>query len=239
MRRLWLISLILLLGAGGQQVITGKHRTAPPAAPSSPSVVQANGSNNSYGTSGSVSTLSNTTTGNNLWLLVNANGASSLTISLPTGCGTWTQVGTTQTLGYQSHQAVFTAPVISGGACTVGIIGTNTVVWALHVYEVANGSGGIDGSPVFNQNTAYCTTGCTGVSITTSGANELILYSAICSAAGQTYSSLSPYTLINQESNGDGAGFWSDYQLASAGTINATFDQTTGQPFIEIEVAIK
>jgi hypothetical protein len=97
---------------------------------------------------------------------------------------------------------------------------------------------GVDGSPTFSSNSTSCTTGCSGVSITTATANDLVLYSAL-TAPEVTYSAFSPFTLDSQATNTVSSVVLAHYLLVTPGTTYPTFTQSSAASFADMEIAFK
>jgi hypothetical protein len=201
--------------------------------PTTPAVVQSVG-NVVYGSSVQVTTASNITTGDTLICAVNTYSAA--TLVPPTGCGaTFSAVGSS---GGSGQQQWYSAPIAAGGACTVtaaptGYYGT----LAMACWEASNVTG-VDGSPTFSSNSTSCTTGCSGVSITTATANDLVLYSAL-TAPGVTYSAFSPFTLDSQATSTYSSVVLAHYLLVTPGTTYPTFTQSSAASFADMEIAFK
>lgn len=232
--RFALFAILVVLPASGQWTVGSRafsHGGSTP--PPTPAVVQSVG-NVGYGSSVQVTTASNITTGNTLICAVNTYAAA--TLVPPTGCGaTFSAVGSS---GGSGQQQWYSAPITAGGACTVTAAPTgyyNTL--ALACWEASNVTA-IDGSPAFSFNSTYCTTGCAGVSIATSTANDLVLYSALA-VPEVTYSAFSPFILDSQATDTYNSVVLAHYLLVTPGTTYPTFTQSGTSTFADMEIAFK
>jgi hypothetical protein len=111
---------------------------------------------------------------------------------------------------------------------------------AVFPYE-ANSIGPDGGmNPVYNNNTTNCTSCSTG-NITTSTANDLVLYGQQQEGSAETYSAVTPYSVLSQSSLlGNNTSFLvAGYTASAAGVVSGTFTKTNGYQFLEGILAVK
>ena len=201
----------------------------------SPSVVQTCASEH-YNTNPTVScTLSSSTTAGNT-LVAFASSPNLLTLATTTGCGvTWVLQGSASSTGFTGN--VYTGSIASGGSCTVSetATGGSAGIANVQLWEMS-GTNGLDGSPVFNYNATYCTTSCTGESITTTRNGDLVLY-GFNVAVSTTISNFTPFS-IDLNTFVDITTFLLSHLVqTTAGSTNATFSINNTAAFPEMIMA--
>ena len=185
----------------------------------------------------------NVTAGNIAYVLVIASGGGGV-ISTPSCAGTAT-VGAFSAVGVGaiSSSAVaqwYSANITVSGSCIVSAKYSASANVAVFPYE-ANSIGPDGGmNPVYNNNTTNCTSCSTG-NITTSTANDLVLYGQQQEGSAETYSAVTPYSVLSQSSLlGNNTSFLvAGYTASAAGVVSGTFTKTNGYQFLEGILAVK
>ena len=187
----------------------------------------------------------NVTAGNIAYVLVIASAGggtfSGVACAGTATVGTFSPIGAGASLGGGAVAQWYSAAITSSGSCTVSATYSAGANVAVFPYEVSNSNGPDSGvNPVYNSNTTYCTA-CSMVAITTSTTNDLLLYGQQQGGYAETYSAVTPYSVLSQSSKlGNNQSFLiAGYTASAAGSVSGTFTQTTGYPFVEGLLAIK
>lgn len=182
----------------------------------------------------------NVTAGNTAYVLVFVGAKA--TIGTPSCSSGTATIGTFTLIANNTRggeMAWYSASITGSGSCTVSAtITAASTNETLLPFEVS-GSGGIDSgtNPVF----AYpdCTATCSTPGITTSTANDLLLFGLMYPIPSATFSALTPYTLSGQDGTGP---IWmtGNYTAASAGKVNGSFSNSGASTNTQMSVlAIK
>lgn len=194
----------------------------------------------------SCSTASNTTAGNTLYVAIVLNNTSA-TIATPTGCGvTWSTVSGSYSPQSGSQIVWFSAPIVSGAACTpsVSVSGSSGYPYLYEAVWEVNGTGGVDtgtnSNPVANQNSSYCSS-CSTITFSPNGSGDLTLYLYTSQLTSQNISSMTTFTA----ETGPGApianpGLWmGHYGQSGSGNVSGTFTQASANPYIQTVIGLK
>lgn len=187
---------------------------------SNPAVVQAHIAVGSFSTSTTIAFSSNVTSGN--VLVAWAFGGGTVTgwnaaTGSGTGCGSTTF--TLQGSPGSGAQSISTGTASGTGPCTITVSGTGMADITGAAYEISNAT--LTGFAISTYTTPVCTA-CTGSSVTSGSANNMIL--TFVGVNGGPYSSPSPFTF---DVNGtDALGFQigaGSYLQAAAGSYTPTW----------------
>jgi hypothetical protein len=221
---------------GGKVAIGGKAAIGGGLGIQLPSLAQTTWACGQFNTNPSCTATSgsNATAGNVLVSYV-FGAVGIVTINTPTGCaGTWTLVH----LDATTNQSFYIGTVASTGSCAVTESATASSDGGtnLQVYELANASTTVDQSNYAAG--AGCAT-CTGPSITTTVANDIVLVFNLSSGnPGLTVNA--PFTIDydNSPSPNGNLIFTAHTILATTGAINVSWSQTnpSGGPYAIIAI---
>lgn len=247
---------IASLGQGvkevGPQKSFGSQNTFAPFFASAPAVVQPTTGNpildtcTNYATHVTCAYPINVTSGNEAYVFIATSGTS--VIATPTcssgtaTIGTFTAVGAGSSAGGQ--QQWYRAAITGSGSCTVSetITGGTSQYVGVFPFEVSN-DGGVDSgtNPVYNSVSCFGPTTCNNVSITTSTANDLLLY-VFMGGSTAVYSALTPYSVATNVNNPGGnqlAFLAGSYVSSTATTVGGTYTvSNTVNPWNSV-IAIK